>query len=143
VDDVDLAPGCTPEVELAAIPPLPAVVGVSQPLCFEVPCAPRDEGADTCQVVVSTGGAFMSFCEADLAPLFDGIEAEVFGLPVQFYLSEAPVPGTVRVTVEGAPCESGWVFDALTNSVIFDPDGPCSPQPGIEFVVSYAVACAG
>lgn len=93
------------------------------------------------EVADQTGGKKGSICDPNFATVMNQIGAQAFGLKVQFYLSRLADPATVTVKVKGAACSSGWTYDAPSNSVIFDDQGPCMPQPGDDVVIDYETLC--
>lgn len=65
-------------------------------------------------------------------------------LKKQFFLSALPSSQTtIQVKVGGKACTSGWSYDASSNSIIFDPAGPCMPQYSQDIEVTYDIACGG
>jgi hypothetical protein len=50
-------------------------------------------------------------------------------------------PPTVAVRVNGSLCTDGWRYDAPSNSVLLDEEGPCMPQPGDIIEIDYETLC--
>ena len=98
-----------------------------------------DAGDRYIDVVDATGGTFHSICVQDYGPALNAIGDRAFGLRVQFFLSRVPDPGTIVVTVQGAPRDRGWDYDEDSNSVIFDAGSV--PQPGEHVVIDYTAFC--
>ncbi len=92
-------------------------------------------------VVEETDGKFGSICDPDFDVVMNEIGAVAFGLKVQFYLSRLADPSAVDVKVKGVECKTGWRYDVASNSVIFDEEGPCMPQPGDEIRIHYETLC--
>jgi hypothetical protein len=44
----------------------------------------------------------------------------------------------VTVKVDGAPVATGWVYDAPSNTVVFD----APPAPGAVIEISYSRGCS-
>ncbi len=84
-----------------------------------------------------TGGEVLSVCASDYAPLLRNVANKAFSPQDRFPLSELPDPGSVTVTINGAPVTSGWSYDASSNSVVFAP----SPAPGAKVEIGYRRAC--
>jgi hypothetical protein len=95
----------------------------------------------------STGGNVISICEANFSQGLSSIGEIAFGLKVQFFLSRVPVPASIEVKVNGAPCvassggTTNWTYDEPSNAVVFNEDGGCMPQPGQEVWVHYDTLC--
>jgi len=81
-------------------------------------------------------------CE-DFAPLLNQIGSGGNGpLKKQFFLSGLPSsPTTIQVKVGGQSCPSGWTYDLASNSIVFDPAGPCMPGYSTEIEVTYDASC--
>lgn len=98
-------------------------------------------GTGYVDVVKETGGIQASICSSDYGGILNDIGDLAFGLKKQFFLSRTALPNTVTVTVDGSACGLGWTFDVPSNSIIFDENGPCMPQPDQEIVVDYETLC--
>jgi len=96
-------------------------------------------------VANATGGLVESICEPSFAQVLAGIGDLAFGLRVQFFLTRLADPGTVQVTVDGAPCPSqggnNWTYQASSNSVIFKENGACMPAEGQLVRIAYDTLC--
>jgi hypothetical protein len=111
----------------------------------------QDEGADAgkryIEIQEATGGEFGSICDQDFSQVLQDIGNKAFGLQKGFYLSAQAdgAPGNIKVWVDSGSgyveCNSGWVYDAPTNSVVFDPTGTCMPEAGDEIKVWYKMVC--
>jgi len=88
------------------------------------------------QVANSSGGLIEPLC-GNFANALSNIGNNAFGLRVQFFLSRAPDPNTIRVTVDGMAVTSGWSYDSNSNSIVFD--DPPSENSTIQ--VDYKAAC--
>ena len=81
---------------------------------------------------------FYSICEPDYKPVFDNLAENLFALHNQFFLSRLADESTIVVTVNGT-LSNEWEYDEISNSILFDPDGP--PGPGSTIVVEYDTVC--
>lgn len=92
------------------------------------------------------GGSWYSICafgiEDGTSPsLLEQIGADAFQ-PVQvFPLTQPPVQGTIVVKVDGVPCPTGWTYDGLEETVVFDPASTCFPGPDTEVSITYELDC--
>ena len=99
------------------------------------------------QASEDTGGKVGSICESDFEPVMSDIADITFNPKLQFFLSRLADPATVKVSVDHqgdanfVPCNDGWEFDSPSNSVIFDAEGGCVPQPQDHIKVSYKMLC--
>ena len=73
---------------------------------------------------------------------FEDVGMQTFGLKDRFYPTLPPDPATLAVRVEGAPCSSGWTWNAATNSVVFAEGASCYPQHNQSVELEYDVFCA-
>lgn len=130
------------------------VKGVANPgmMHFNAIVAPEDgcggsgsgsegEGKRYAQVVLQTGGYLGSVCDPDYGALFDQLAQTGLELKTQFFLSRLADPTTLEVQVDGVVCAAGWNYDEASNSIIFDPQGPCTPGPGETTRVNYTELC--
>ena len=60
-------------------------------------------------VTNAVGGTWYSICEADWAPLLEGLGLEAAGLKREYFLSDAPVPSSIEVWVE----DEGFVWEGV------------------------------
>ena len=114
-------------------------------------CGNSDEGADAgkryIDVQEATGGEFGSICDDSFAVILEKIGNKAFGLQKQFFLSAQAdgAPGSILVWVDSGagyqPCTTGWEYQSNTNSVVFDPNGSCMPQPTDEIKIWYKMVC--
>jgi hypothetical protein len=90
-----------------------------------------------------TGGQFHSICLEDWGPVLESLGLNVFQPIDEWQLSQAAVPSSVSVTVDGVPViwneNSGFTYDASTNSVRFH--GAAIPGPGERIDVNYLGNC--
>ena len=112
-----------------------SIVGTSGDTCE------ADVGNRYIEVATQTGGKVGSICATNFAAVLASIGDVAFGLKVQFFLSAVAEAPTVQVWVNGQECTTGWVYDAPTNSVIFDENGACMPQEGEGIDVAYKMLC--
>lgn len=94
-------------------------------------------GTRYAEATARTGGEVMNVCAANYGPLLAAVANKAFSAQDRFPLSDAPEPGSVTVTVDGAPVTTGWRYDAPTNSVIFTH----VPAPGAKVAISYRRSC--
>ena len=71
----------------------------------------------------------------------DKIGISAFQPKVQFFLTRLADPPTVTVKVDDAACATGWKYDSNSNSVVFDVNGTCMPQPGQKIDIHYKTLC--
>jgi hypothetical protein len=112
-----------------------SIVGTSGDTCE------ADVGNRYIEVATQTGGKIGSICAPNFANVLASIGDVAFGLKVQFFLSAVADAPTVQVWVDGQECTDGWVYDAPTNSVIFDENGDCMPEEGQNIDVHYKMLC--
>jgi len=107
--------------------------------------APPKQGCDTAggagtryaEATMRTGGEVVSVCAPDYRPLLRAVADKAFSAQSRFPLSEAPVSGSIVVTVNGAPVTTGWTYDGATNSVVFTN----VPGPGAKISITYRRSC--
>jgi hypothetical protein len=88
------------------------------------------------EAATRTGGAIESICAPDFGPLLQDVVSRAFTAQTRFPLSGTPDSAGVTVTVNGTPA-GGWVYDAVSNSVVF----AAPPPAGAEILVSYTRSC--
>ena len=90
-----------------------------------------------------TGGQYFSICEADWGPVLEGLGLNVFTPLSEWQLSQAAVPSSVTVVVDGVPVPwdavNGFVYDASSNTVRFN--GTAVPSPSAQIDVEYLGNC--
>lgn len=104
-----------------------------------------DAGNRYMDVSRETNGVIASICDANFGTALAEIGNRAFGLRVEFFLSRAADPATVRVF--NVPCgggartprTTGYTFDPASNSIVWD--AAQTPQPGNCFEVEYDAAC--
>ncbi|MCK8496699.1 choice-of-anchor D domain-containing protein [Myxococcus fulvus] len=94
-------------------------------------------GTRYAEATARTGGEVMNVCAANYGPLLSAVANKAFSAQDRFPLSDSPEPGSVTVTVNGAPVTTGWRYDAPTNSVVFTN----VPAPGAKVSISYRRSC--
>jgi hypothetical protein len=87
-------------------------------------------------LVAATGGTLASICAGDLAPLADTLAVEAAEYPTRFPLQARPRPATVRVSLDGAPLDSGWAVESAPPTLVFAD----APPAGAAIRVRYEVA---
>ena len=88
-----------------------------------------------------TNGQIGNICDSDYGPIMDKIGISAFQPKVQFFLTRLADPPTVTVKVDDAACATGWKYDSNSNSVVFDVNGTCMPQPGQKIDIHYKTLC--
>lgn len=110
------------------------------------------------EVANRTAGVFGSICDASFATTLQAIGNRAFGQRSQFFLTRQPdraQPFTVRSYTNEAACDadsantggtvvaenpnSGYTYDAMSNSIIFAPQA--TPPRGTCLKVKYKAAC--
>ncbi len=108
------------------------------------PCPDLEDYARFRSASLATGGAFVPLCTADwdasLAELVDGMVDAAPGVPAEaaWPLSRVPVPGTLRILLDGSTLPGGWTWSEEDNTVRFE--AGAAPRAGVTVTVSYAVA---
>lgn len=85
-------------------------------------------------VANATGGATVSICDIDLLPVVEALGEASLVYTDTFELRGAPVPGTVRVEVDGVRVD-GWTVLSGPPRVTFD----VAPPPESRIDVGYAL----
>jgi hypothetical protein len=86
------------------------------------------------QASAYTGGEFLSICSNWASSVEALADASVTA--TTFELSSNAVADTIHVYVDGTERFASWIYDAATNSIVFDPDH--APEEGETVVVDYA-----
>ncbi|MDP2311732.1 MAG: hypothetical protein Q8P41_02415 [Pseudomonadota bacterium] len=86
---------------------------------------------------VSSGGLFLSVCEADWDAHLAAIVDAQLGTAGVFALSSWPVPSSLVVTVDGVLATTGWSYREADRSVVFD--AAYVPAEGATVQVDYTV----
>ena len=98
-------------------------------------CGGATAGTGYYEGTVATGGLFLSICATDWASHLEDLANESVSINDSFELSQPAVPGTIEVTVDGISVNTGWTYDASSNSVVFDTD--FIPAGGSQVEVFY------
>lgn len=112
-----------------------AIVGTKAVTCG------ADIGQRYIDVADATGGKVASICDPDFAAALGDLSGGIFGAQYKYHLSRYPDPTTLKVTVSGKPCTSGWTFDAANVAVVFSPTSACMPAPGDVVSIAYDAMC--
>jgi hypothetical protein len=96
-------------------------------------------GSRYVEVANRTNGQVYSICDDDFGRPLQEIGNQAFGLPVQFFLTRPADRNTLSVFVNDAQRNSGWTYDAPSNSIIFDEASV--PAPGQRVRVEYDAQC--
>jgi hypothetical protein len=118
-----------------------AIVGDAPSGCVG-PGGTAEQGIRYIDMAHRTGGVVQSICSADWARSLEELSRIAFGFRTRFFLSAAPVPGSLEVRVDGAPVMAGagsWMYDAAANAVQFTE--LATPEPASVIEVAYSVAC--
>jgi hypothetical protein len=103
------------------------------------------QGMRYIDVANATGGNVASICQSDFADSLASIGEIAFGLKTQFFLSRVAEESTIEVRINGVLCSSAggsnWAYDSSSNSVLFEENGGCMPQPGDEVEIYYETVC--
>jgi len=99
-----------------------------------------DEAGDTyIQLALATGGRFASICGDDPGETVNAIVQTAFGAAADVTLRDIPIPGTLRVALNGALLpqsrDSGWDYDPIANRLVFA--GAAVPDLDDEVAVGY------
>lgn len=89
-------------------------------------------GVRYAELARQTGGALVSICAADLAPVVAALGDLAVAWPTRFPLRHSPIEGSVRLTVDDVEVE-GWTVDREEPAVVFAEP----PAPSSRIVVSY------
>jgi hypothetical protein len=107
-----------------------AIAGdIPTPSCDAAASTPLDE------TVALTGGEFVSICASDWDSTLGAIASASATRRDTFFLTQAPVPQTIEVTVDGISSSIGWEYDAGTNAVVFE--SAFVPEAGSDIEVHY------
>lgn len=118
-----------------------AIAGPTRGPC---PIAPNTQPGRRYEAMsMATGGLFFSICEDDWSPILTALGLNTFVPLAEWSLSQAAVPASVVVTVNGFPvvwdAMNGFTYDAGDNMVHFH--GTAVPRPGEVIDVSYQSNC--
>lgn len=93
-------------------------------------------GAAFVEAATVTGGIVRSVCDPDLGPIVEQIGATGAIWPTTFRLQATPDPDTIRVEVDDARVDDGWVLELEPPAIVFD----IAPPADARIVVQYEVA---
>jgi len=97
-------------------------------------CNDGDDGY--AEAIAATGGAHLSLCSSDWTGYADALAVASLSRTWTLPLSEAPVDGTITVTIDGAPTDD-WHHDPDTNAVVLGSD-PGAAQVEVTYEVRTA-----
>jgi hypothetical protein len=92
------------------------------------------------EAIEATGGEALSICDADWAAHAVALAEASAAFLFSFELSATPQESSIEVSVDGSPVESGWTYDASTNTVVFDEELADSVPSEAEIVIHYGIA---
>jgi hypothetical protein len=102
------------------------------------PCATAAQASRPLdQTAALSGGLFVSVCAPDWGDSLEHIAAGSLTLHTNFPLSQAAVPGTLVVKVDGVTVTGGYTYDEATHTVIFWPDH--IPPGGSTITCDYEI----
>jgi hypothetical protein len=87
------------------------------------------------RIADDTDGIVGSICEADYLGIAAALADDSLSWPDTFSLSADPIPGTVRVEVDGVRLDTGWTLEIAPPAVRFD----SPPEPGVELRIRYTL----
>lgn len=119
---------------------LHAITGDSPNGC-DGPADWAEAGVRYIETASRTGGNFASICASSLDHGMQEITVPPWKRDLEIRLGAVPSPGSLSVTRDGIPCDSGWTSAGNTNLVRMALSGACGPQPGSLYRVSYRVSC--
>lgn len=94
-------------------------------------CDGAEPGTGYAEAIAATGGELLSICESWTDEIDLLVDASV-AWPI-FHLTEMPVLGTIRVSVNGAAA-NGWSYNVLDNTIVFNTS---IPTIGDSVIVDY------
>lgn len=100
-------------------------------------CPTADSGTEYLSVSEAVGGITESICASDWEPVLEELGLQAAGLRREYFLSELPVPGTIRVVVK----DGGYVYEGVDAALIQAPgdmDRLC--EAATCFTFSYSPA---
>ncbi len=101
-------------------------------------CGTAEPGENLYQAVVATGGTFLSICATDWGSNMTELAESSAADLSSFALTQAPVPETIEVYIDGVRTTAGWTYDSGDTVVRFDDDH--IPGGGTTINISYMVA---
>ena len=84
---------------------------------------------------MATGGLFLSICAKDWASHLEVLAVSSVAQKSSFELSQAPVPETVEVSIDGVNLSSGWTYNDLDQTVDFETEH--IPTGGSTIEIEY------
>jgi hypothetical protein len=122
---------------------LSAIVGPAPSGCRNPATGNADYAPRYIEAAKQLGGIDESICNNDWAGTLSKIGAITFGYRKQFFLSRQADPATIAVKVNGQVSQQsatdGWIYDPITNSILFS-EGKI-PPPGAAVEVQYKAVC--
>jgi hypothetical protein len=87
------------------------------------------------EAVDATGGEFVSICATDWGANLEQVALGSISQHHSFALTEAPVPLTIVVRIDGIETTVGWHYDERVQSIVFNADS--IPAGGSTIEISY------
>lgn len=143
--------GCSNEFYTYNLPTLPNTIQAGGELCFDTNYYAMNEGNSSCEIHVNVAEEPYLDLEVALAGAgteeawqdYEFIQSISMGFSHQ--LPHQAAPASVSVMVNGENCTTGWQYDPVSNSVIFDGEDyldPCNtPKPADIITIHYALPC--
>jgi hypothetical protein len=100
-------------------------------------CPTADSGTEYLSVSEAVGGITESICASDWEPVLEELGLQAAGLRREYFLSELPVPGTIKVVVK----DGGYVYEGVDAALITGPgdmDRLCEASSCFTFTYSPA-----
>ncbi|MGE3684429.1 MAG: hypothetical protein AB7G93_22140 [Bdellovibrionales bacterium] len=92
-------------------------------------------------IATATKGVIGNICSADFSEQLDIIASQIVSLATRFKIKGEPVPGTIRVSVDGVVVPqdetNGWTYVAEGGSHYIEFDGSAVPPQGSQLSVNY------
>lgn len=98
-------------------------------------CGSASAGTGYYESTVATGGLFLSICAKDWASHLEVLAVSSVAQKSSFELSQAPVPETVEVSIDGVNLSSGWNYNDLDQTVDFETEH--IPTGGSTIEIEY------
>lgn len=98
-----------------------------------------DGGMRYATIAQATAGSVSPIVDFDWLTSLADFPGGNVGYRQRFELSRRPLDDSVSVEVDGLPLDSGWRYEEVPPSVVFD--AIAVPEPGVEVVVRYRSGC--
>ena len=105
------------------------------------PGGSADPGTGYVDVANATGGILGTICDPDWSTALANIGWISVTLADTFALSQTPIPATIEVYVNGGQLLTGWSYDAVLNSVVFNPNYVPANGDSVDIHYGYIGPC--